>query len=313
MKKQLEDRVFMYSRWLRKRYGTKVFRVGLSTGITCPHRIETGGCIYCNPRTFTGEYQDAGLSIARQMARAIPRIKASCGDVKLLAYFQDETSTAGPISYLRKCFLDALVNPDVVGLVVSTRPDAVRSDVLEMLKSLKIPVTIELGLQSIHDKSLTYLNRGHSFAQVQDAVARCGKAGMEVGVHLIIGIPGETETMMRETVEWVGNNPWITQVKFHNLVIYKDTKLARMAEAGEVMAFGIQDYVPLLARLLTYLPGTMPVLRLFTSNVRREQIALGEYPGNKTKWMSLLRNEMNEKNVVQGQQTAVPFTKEDTC
>ncbi|MCK4311649.1 MAG: radical SAM protein, partial [Candidatus Cloacimonetes bacterium] len=177
---------------MKHKFGTRVFRVGLSTGIKCPHRIKTGGCIFCNPETFTGEYQTRNLSIKEQLKDAVPRIKESCGDVKLLAYFQDDTSTAGDIDLLKKKFKEALSHPEIIGLVISTRPDYVNDKIVELLCSFDVPVTIEIGMQSIHNKSLKFLNRGHTFKQVEKAVELCGNAGLTIGVHLIMGIPGES-------------------------------------------------------------------------------------------------------------------------
>lgn len=284
-----------------------MFRVGLSTGIPCPHRVKTGGCIFCNAETFTGEYQMAGNSIASQLQEAIPRIKANCGDVLLLAYFQDETSTAGSLEFLRQKFSQALAHPEVIGLVVSTRPDYINQDIIEMLKSFNTPVTIELGLQSVHDKSLQFLNRGHSFEQTDRAIQICGQAGLKVGVHLIMGIPGESRNDMLQTIHYVTSNPYINQVKFHNLVVYKYTALEQLANEGKIELLSIPEYIEILANLLPYLRGDIAVSRLFTSNIRRSQIALGEFPGNKTQWMNELRKYIYNQGIIQGSETGVEY------
>lgn len=307
MEQRLEYRIFTYSTYLMHRFGRKVFRVGLSTGITCPHRVKTGGCIFCNSETFTGEYQAQGKTIKEQLTDAIPRIKDSCGDVALLAYFQDETSTAGSIEMLRQKFTEALSHPEVIGLVVSTRPDYVNEEVVELLKSFNVPITIELGLQSIHNKSLEFLNRGHTFEEVNEAIELCGKAGLNVGVHLIMGIPGETQNDILKTIEYITSNKYIKQVKFHNLVIYKHTEIARLAVEGEIELLSIPDYIEILANLLPHLRGDIVVSRLFTSNIRRTQIAIGEYPGNKTKWMNELRKYFYNHNINQGSETNMEY------
>lgn len=306
MNQTLEHRIFTYSTFLKNKYGQKVFRVGLSTGIVCPHR-KSGGCIYCNPHTFTGEYQYKQLSIGEQMADAIPRIKKSCGNVKLLAYFQDETSTAGPLAQLKKQFSEALQNPDVVGLIVSTRPDYVSPNILDMLSDFKVPVTIEFGVQSIHDKSLKFLERGHDFATVRKAIDLCSKYNLEVGVHLITGIPGEGFDEMKSTVEWVSSQAIIKQAKFHNLVVYQGTRLTELFLKKEFEQYTIEQHIQDLANLLPYLRGDISVSRLFTSNVRQDGIALGNYPGNKTKWMNQLRLYMMGQNLVQGSKTNVVY------
>jgi radical SAM protein (TIGR01212 family) len=307
MEQRLEYRIFTYSAYLQKKYRCKVFRVGLSTGIPCPHREQTGGCIFCNAETFTGEYQLQGLTVKQQLAGAVPRIKESCGDVKLLAYFQDDTSTAGDIDFLRKKFEEALSHPDIIGLVVSTRPDYVNDEVVELLSSFQVPVTVEIGLQSIHDSSLKFLNRGHNFQQVDKAIQLCGIAGLNVGVHLIIGIPGEIFDDMLETFQYISSNKYIKQVKFHNLVVYKNTKLAEITKKWKIPTLQILKYIEILANLLPHLRGDIVVTRLFTSNIRRSQIAMGDFAGNKTKWMNELRKYIYKNNIVQGSETKIEF------
>ena len=304
MEERLEYRIFTYSTYLLKKFGKKVFRVGLSIGETCPHRIENGGCIFCNPYTFTGEYQSQNLSIEKQYNKAIPRIKKACGDVQLLAYFQDETSTYGDIEFLKQKYDEALSHPEIIGLIVSTRPDYIDKNVVKLLSSYKVPVTIEIGLQSVHNKSLEFLNRGHTFKQVEEAIKICGEAGLTVGVHLITGIPNETYDDMLSTIKWVSSNAYIKQVKFHNLAIYKNTKLAQMKN---IPIYTIEKHIKNLGNLIPHLRGDITVSRLFTSNIRRTQIAVNGYRGNKTQWMNELRKILYKKNLNQGDETDVKY------
>ncbi len=304
MEERLEYRIFTYSAYLLNKFGKKVFRVGLSTGKTCPHRVRNGGCVFCNPHTFTGEYQSQDLSIEQQYKDATPRIKKACGDVELLAYFQDETSTYGDLKFLKQKYDEALTHPEVIGLVVSTRPDHINEEVIKLLVSYKVPVTIEIGLQSIHNRSLELLNRGHTFEQVKKAISMCGEAGLTIGVHLIMGIPNETYQDMLETIKWVSSNKYIKQVKFHNLVIYKNTKLA---QKKNIPKYTIEEYIKNLGDLIPYLRGDLAVSRLFTSNIRRSQIAVDEYKGNKTQWMNFLRKYLYRHNLNQGDKTSVKY------
>ncbi len=297
MKDNLEQRIYTYSTYLEKKFERKVFRVGLSIGIKCPNRIQNGGCIFCNPETFTGEYQSQNLSIEEQLEDAIPRIKKSCGDVGFLAYFQDETSTAGDIEFLRNKFSRALSHPEILGLIVSTRPDFVNDEIVEMLLSFKVPVTVEIGMQSIHDKSLDFLNRNHDFLQTRKAIEICVKAGLDVGVHLIIGIPNESFDDILETIKYVSSNSFIKQVKFHNLVVYKNTKLAEM---NNIHLLSIDEYIDILLELIPFLRGDIVISRLFTSNIRRTQIVEGNYEGSKPEWLNKLRLKLIEKNYYQG-------------
>ena len=307
MEQRLEYRIFTYSTYLKQRFGKRVFRVGLSTGIPCPHRIKTGGCIFCDPETFTGEYQSSDFNIKEQLQDAIPRIKENCGDVALLAYFQDDTSTAGDIDVLKRKYEQALSHPEVIGLVISTRPDYVNDEVVKLLSSFDVPVTIEIGMQSIHDKSLEYLNRGHTFDDTKKAIEICGEAGLEVGIHLIMGINRETFEDMLKTIKYISSDHYIKQVKFHNLVVYKNTKLAEMISNNEASIYEIPKYIETLAKLLPYLRGDIVISRLFTSNIRRSQVTLGDFTGNKTKWMNELRKYIYENNIVQGSETKIEY------
>jgi len=300
MKDNLEKRIYTYSTFLEKKFSRKVFRVGLSTGIKCPNRINNGGCIFCNPETFTGEYQSQDLSIVEQLDDAIPRIKKSCGDVGLLAYFQDETSTAGDIEFLKSKFFQALSHPEILGLIVSTRPDFVKAETVKMLQSFKAPVTIEIRMQSVHDKSLDFLNRNHNFLQTQKVIELCGEAGLDVGVHLIIGIPNESFDDMLQTIKYVSSNHFIKQVKFHNLVVYKNTKLSEMKN---IFSLSIDEYIDILSELIPFLRRDIVISRLFTSNIRKSQIAVGNYEGSKPEWLNKLRLKLIEKNYSQGCKT----------
>ena len=301
MEQKLSEKIYLYSDYLKQKYGRKVFRVGLSLGKECPHRKKNGGCIFCNPTTFTGDYQSGSLSIAEQLEEAIPRIKKTCGDVSLLAYFQDETSTAGNIEFLRQKYSEALEHPEIIGLIVSTRPDYINHEIVDLLKSFSVPVTIEIGLQSIHNKSLDFLNRGHNYEDFKKAVKICGEADLTIGVHLIMGIPGESFQDMKATIDSISRSKFIKQVKFHNLVVYRDTKLADMLVVKNLKFLMIKEYIEILAKLLPFLRKDIVITRLFTSNVRQSGITLLNFEGNKTKWMNSFRMYLYEHNIEQGQ------------
>ncbi|MCK4694557.1 MAG: radical SAM protein, partial [Candidatus Cloacimonetes bacterium] len=217
--------------------------------------------------------------------------------------FQDDTSTAGEPGFLKRKFSEALSHPEVVGLIVSTRPDYINKEIVELLRSFNVPVSIEIGMQTIHEKSLEFLQRGHNFIEVENAVKLCGENGLNVGVHLIMGIPGENFEDMLQTIKYISSNKYIKQVKFHNLVVYKNTKLAEMLKENGLSLITIDEYIEILAELFPYIRGDIVVSRLFTSNIRRSQIAIENYPGNKTKWMNALRIYLYKKNIIQGMET----------
>lgn len=300
---RLEDRIFTYSEYLKKKYNKKVFRIGLSIGKTCPHRRLNGGCIFCNPKAFTGDYQWNSLTITEQIHQAKVKIKKNCKAAHFLAYFQDETSTACSIDELQQIFKSTLNFEEIVGIILSTRPDFVSDDFVEFFASLQIPFTLEIGLQTIHNKSLQLVNRGHTFEICDSIIEKCGKAGIEIGIHLILGIPGETIEDMKQTIHYISNNPYIKQVKFHNLVIYKNTELHTMYKNYEIQNYTIEEHNKNIATLIPYLRGDIAVTRLFTSNILNTQPTAVEYRGNKTKWMNQLRLELINRKIYQGMLT----------
>ena len=296
---QLSELIYTYSSAMQAKYGEKVFRVGVSTGIPCPHR-EAGGCLFCNPRTFRGAYQGENLSIEEQLEQGIAILKQNSKAKSFIAYFQDETSTAGDLDYLADLFRRAIDYPGIRGLVVSTRPDYINKEVCQMLTSLQQPVSVELGLQSIHNKSLEFLRRGHTQADSSRALEMCREWGIEAGVHLILGIPGESFADMRETIEWVSRNCGIKEVKLHNLVVYAGTDLAKMWQAGEVEQMPIDEYIEILSELIGWIRQDIVISRLFTSNILHNDLGVKPMPGNKTKWMNQLRLELIRKGYRQG-------------
>lgn len=307
MREKLEDLIFTYSKYMKQKFGGKVFRVGLSTGIKCPHRVHYGGCIFCNPETFTGTYQTAGLSVKEQLEKAVPRIKETTGANRLLAYFQDETSTAGDINYLKQVYQEALDHEAIIGLIVSTRPDFLSQEVMDLLKSFDVPLTLEIGLQTINEKSLRFINRGHDLQVVEKALELAQNNQIDLGVHIVIGIPGETITQMQETIQFISSHSSIKEVKFHNLVVYKNTRLAELYRKEKFELIDIDQYIEILCNLLPCLRGDIVVSRLFTSNLRRTQIALGDYPGSKPEWLNQLRLSLLAQGLYQGCKTKFPY------
>lgn len=306
---RLEQLINTYSQYMKNRYKRRVYRVGLSLGIPCPHRAE-GGCIFCNPETFRGKYQVEGRTIAEQLKIGKEIIKKHTGAEKFAAYFQDETSTAGDIEYLQNAFETTLADEDVLELAVSTRPDYVNKDVITLFKRLNKPATLEIGLQSIHEKSLYYLRRGHNFSASRQALDLCAEFGIRTGVHLILGIPGETQKDMLATIKWISSRPEIKEVKFHNLVIYKGTELAEMWKRKEVKQQTIRQHIDNLCQAITFLRKDIVISRLFTSNMLFNDLQVEKFPGNKTKWMNELRLELIKR---QNLQQVNPHTKSPEC
>jgi len=296
---QLSDLITTYSQAMLSQYGEKIFRVGVSTGITCPHRL-AGGCLFCNPQTFRGAYQQENLSIEEQLEKGIEILKHNSKAKSYIAYFQDETSSAGELNYLQDIFTRAINYPGIRGLTISTRPDYVNEEICELLGSFNKPVSIEIGMQSIHEKSLKYLERGHSHQDTIQAIEVCRKWDIKTGVHLIMGIPGESMQDMIDTILWISDNQGIQEIKLHNLVIYSGTRLGELWENGEAKQMPIDEYIEILSELIPWVKKDIVISRLFTSNILHNDLAVEPMPGNKTKWMNQLRLKLIKKGYRQG-------------
>jgi radical SAM protein (TIGR01212 family) len=197
--------------------------------------VGTGGCVFCNIRSFSPSRRLEGLSITAQIDAAIRRLRRPRGPKRFLAYFQPATNTYAPLERLRSAYEEAAGHSDMVGLIVGTRPDCVPDETLDLLAELgrRTWLVVEYGLQSIHERSLRWLGRGHDYAAFLDAVARTRARGLAFGVHLILGIPGEDREDMLATARAVAKSG-AHSVKLHNLYAVRDTRLADLVGRGEV-------------------------------------------------------------------------------
>jgi len=261
-------RINLFSQHYRAKYGQPVGKIALSLGRVCPNR-RLGGCVYCAPASFTPYYLDGEDSIAGQLAKGGQHLN-SRKFRRYFSYFQQETSTAGPVTELAAAFREASAGADCVGLIISTRPDYVTDGILQELANLAAEnqgreILIELGLQSAHDQTLNLLNRNHSFQDYVNAAQRVKAAGLAVGVHLILGLPGEDFPAMLSTVQEVCRLG-VDAIKFHHLQIIKNTALERMYHENPFAVYGARDYLTTLARLLAYVPSEVVIHRLWSSS-----------------------------------------------
>src|SRR5437588_751495 len=226
-----ERRFYPFSRFLRERFGRRVFRVTIDAGFTCPNvdgTVAKGGCVYCDNRSFSPNRRLPRTPIREQVKRSIGILNKRYGVERFLAYFQAATNTYAPVDKLRRLYDEALDHPQVVGLAVGTRPDCVPDPVLDLLQEYARGryVCLELGLQSIHDRSLDWMNRGHHFDAFADAVDRCQGRGLDLCAHVILGLPGETHADMMATAEALAALT-VNAVKIHNLHVVHDTPLEK--------------------------------------------------------------------------------------
>jgi radical SAM protein (TIGR01212 family) len=250
----------------RKKFGAKVWKLSLDAGCGCPNRdgtLATLGCIYCNPESFSLSRRMGLSSIAEQIEEGIRRLKRRYAADHFVAYFQPGTNTYGPIDRLRLFYRQALAHPSIVGLTVGTRPDCVSEEALDLLAELakQTWVVVEYGLQTIHDRTLDRINRGHHYDAFLDAYRRTCRRNLDMGVHVILGLPGESPDDMRATAQELARLQ-IHSIKLHNLYAVRDTVLAEQVAAGQVRLPELREYVERVVDFLEELPGNFVIERL---------------------------------------------------
>jgi radical SAM protein (TIGR01212 family) len=256
-----------FTQYYKKKYGQPVGKIALDAGVVCPNRSK-GGCIYCAAVNFTPYYLEKGDSIDKQLQKGRSFL-AKRNFVKYFVYFQQETTTAMATADLLPKLTTPLTDPDCIGLIVSTRPDYIHHDLLNGLQvigeSYNKEILIELGLQSAHDATLKLLNRNHTLQDFVDAVERIQQFDfIELGVHLILGLPGEDLQDMIATIDEIRRLK-IDYIKFHHLQVIKGTKLQAMYESEPFAVYDAYDYLTLVAELLGHIPPQVVMHRLWST------------------------------------------------
>jgi uncharacterized protein len=252
--------------YLRERFGCKVYKIALSARVTCPNRdgtIGTRGCIFCSEGGSGDFASSANLSIKEQIKDARKRIEKKAPNAKYIAYFQSFTNTYGDPSYLEKIWMEAIEDEDVLVLSIGTRPDCLGEDILNLLEKINRlkPVWVELGLQTIHEKSASYIRRGYSLNVYDEAVRKLRSRGIEVITHVILGLPGESREDMHETVRYVTKSG-VQGIKLQLLHVLKGTDLAIDYQNGLVPVMEMEEYVDLVTDLLKEIPEEVIVHRM---------------------------------------------------
>ena len=296
-------RYYPLSHFLRRRFGAKVWRVTVDAGFTCPNvdgSITTGGCVYCDNRSFSPNRRLPHVSVRAQVERGVRILENYYGADRFLVYFQAATNTHAAPDKLKRLYDEALDHPQIVGLVVGTRPDCVPEPVLNLLEEYARSrfVSLELGLQSIHDRSLTWMNRGHGVAAFVDAVARCRGRGFEVSSHVILGLPGESHDNMLATADALASLP-VDAVKIHNLHVVRGTPLEEMYRAGTVRMLELAEYVALVCDFLERLPATMVIQRL-SGDAPPEYLVAPAWCLDKPGLLSAIHGELARRDSWQG-------------
>lgn len=259
-------RYHAYNFFLRQRFGARVQKVSVDAGFTCPNvdgTVTTGGCTFCDNRSFSPSRRVRRQELRTQIDDGIRRLKIRYNCDHFIAYFQPATNTYAPVEELRPLYEEALSHPQVVGLAIGTRPDCVPNDVLDLIEELAQThyVSLEYGMQTMHDWSLDLMNRGHHHDAFLDAVARSRGRGFELCAHVILGLPGETPDDMLATVREVARLS-LDAVKLHNLYAVKRTQLGEQVLRGEVKLMERDDYIRTLVDCLEILPPETVVERI---------------------------------------------------
>ena len=283
----------------RDTFGKKGYKISLSAGMTCPNRdgtLGTRGCIFCSG---AGEFAQKGTSVTQQIEEGAKRIEAKNKDGLYIAYFQDFTNTYAPLPRLRELFYEAINHPRVAVLSVATRPDCLPHEVLELLAELNRikPVWVELGLQTIHETTASFLRRGYPLAVYDTAVVELHRRGITVITHLILGLPGETAEMVYQTVSHVGNRT--DGVKFHLLHIVKGTDLEPLYRQGLISTMSFPAYARLLGECINRLPPHVVIHRLTGDGDKRTLLA-PLWSGDKKHVLNSLGRFFAQENVRQG-------------
>lgn len=268
---------YSFNQYLRDKFGCKVYKISINGGFSCPNRdgtIDTRGCIFCSAGGSGDFAESPSLSITQQIENGKKRVekKIKCG--KYIAYFQAFTNTYGPIDVLREKYFEAVNHPDIVMLSIATRPDCLSSEVLNLLNEInKIkPVMVELGLQTIHEKTAKYIRRGYSLNVYDEAVRNLKNIGINIVVHLIIGLPFESKEDILESVKYVCDSG-IDGIKLQLLHILKGTDLEKDYQNGLFSALSMEEYLDIIKSCVEIIPKNIVIHRLTGDGAKMDLIA----------------------------------------
>lgn len=265
----MSQRYNAFGPYLKNKFGTVVYKVNVDAGFTCPNRDGTlgvTGCIYCNNDSFRPSKCRPGLSLKAQIRNGLQYLSKRYKATKFLVYFQPYTNTYAPVAELERLYREALSEPSVIGLAIGTRPDCVDGEKIELLQSLAKDnfILVEYGLQSIYDKSLNYILRGHDYKTFLDAIDMTKGRDIHIGAHIIVGLPTETREEMLAMADEISELP-IRFLKIHQLQIVKDTVLAEQYLREPFHTFDYEEYLDFIVDFIERLSPEIVIQRLFAT------------------------------------------------
>ena len=285
------------NQYLKEKYGQKIYKIAIDGGFTCPNRdgrLDTRGCIFCSAGGSGDFAEDRSLSVTEQIERGKRRVESKMPadqteSNKYIAYFQAFTNTYAPVEHLKSLYMEAVRHPDIVAISIGTRPDCLPEDVLNLLGEInKIkPVWVELGLQTIHEKTADYIRRGYPLSVYDKAVEELKRRDIEIITHVILGLPGESREDMLESVRYVGDSG-VQGIKLQLLHVLKGTDLEKDYKAGLFKCLTMEEYIDLIADSLDILPEDIIIHRMTGDGPKRILVA--------PEWSADKKRVLNELN-----------------
>jgi len=293
-----------YGTWIRRQFPYRVQKISIDAGFTCPNRdgrISTGGCIYCDNRTFNPSYCQRRNSVTQQLEEGKRFFAHKYPDMKYLAYFQAFTNTYAPLAQLKALYQEALQVDDIVGIVIGTRPDCVSDELLDYLAELnqRTFVLVEYGIESTNNDTLLRINRGHSFEQSADAIQRAHQRGLLTGAHIILGLPGEDAAESLRQAPVISSLP-IDVLKIHQMQIIRGTRLADEFASNPFHIYTVDEYIKLIAEYIQRLRPDL-ILERFVSQSPKELLIAPHWGLKNYEFTNLLVNYLKQNKIHQGQ------------
>ncbi len=301
-----EKHYYSLNEYMYKQFGGKVYKLALNSSCTCPNRdgkVGTGGCIFCSNGGSGDFAPPAYWDFDKQIEWAKENLSSKLKnnkDVKYMAYFQSFSNTYGDLDFLEKLYKKALSYDDIVAISIATRPDCIDKKVVEMLKRLNEikPVWLELGLQTIHEKSEDLIRRGYGLDLYDNAVKMLNEAGLEIITHLILGLPNENKDMMLQSVKYVCNSG-IKGIKLHLLHVLKDTDLAKYYNENAFKIMTLDEYCSLLGEIIQTIPKNIVIHRL-TGDGPKKLLIEPKWSADKKNVLNHIHKFFKDNNIYQG-------------
>jgi len=297
-----------FGSYIKKRFGTTVYKVNVDAGFTCPNRdgtISTSGCIFCNNDSFRPGSCMPTLSLGEQIRNGIAHVRRRYKAKRFLVYFQPYTNTYAPVEVLERLYREALSEPYVIGLAIGTRPDTVDEEKIALLQTLaeKYFILVEYGMQSMYEKTLEFMNRGHDYNTFLKALDLTKDKGIFVGAHIIVGFPTETREEMILMADEISHIP-VDFLKIHQLQVVRDTPLAIMYGENPFHVFEYEEYLEFISEFIEKLSPRIVLQRLFATAPDNILIA-PRWGKSRQETLRDIEKRLEEKDIYQGKNMKV--------